>query len=107
MFEGLFVLGGQPCAQIDKVRARDGDRVLARFLRRHERRIVGQRRIAPHAEIVLDAAFGRKTVVVPAHRIEDGFAAHALIPRDHVGMRVRKHMPHVQRPADRRGRRID
>ena len=51
---------------------------LARLGRRLEGRIVRQRRIAAHAEVVLHAPLGRQAVVVPAHRIEDGLAAHPL-----------------------------
>ena len=38
MLEGLLVLGRQPVAQLDEVRPRDRNRLLARLLRRRERR---------------------------------------------------------------------
>ncbi len=72
-----------------------------------KRRIVRQRRIAAHAVVVLHAALGRQAVVVPAHRIEHGLAAHALEARDDIGVRVREHVADVERPADRRRRCID
>src|SRR5205085_7066654 len=53
MLEDLFVFCRQALAQLDEVRPRDRDRLLRRFFRRNERRIVGQRRVAPDAEEVL------------------------------------------------------
>ena len=70
-------------------------------------RLVRQRRIAAHAEVVLHAALGRQAVVVPSHRIEHGLAAHALEARDDVGVRVREDVTDVQRAADGRRRRVD
>ena len=84
-----------------------GDRLLARFLRRLKRRIVGQRRIAADAEVVLHAALGRQAVVVPSHRIEHGLAAHALKARDDVGVGVGEDVSDVERAADGRRRRVD
>ena len=107
LLEGLLVFRRQPRTELDEVRARHRHRRLGRLRRRLERRIVGQRRVAPHAVVVLHAALGRQTVVVPSHRIEDGLAAHALKVRDQVGMRVREAVADVQRSADRRRWRVD
>ena len=106
-FERLLVGGREPGAQLDEVRPRDRTRRLRRRLRRLEPRIVGQRRIAPDAVVVLHAALGRQAVVVPSHRIEDVAAAHALEARDYIGVGIREDVPDVQRPADGRGRRVD
>ena len=80
---------------------------FAGLSRRHERRIVRQRRIAAHAVVVLHAALGRQSVVVPSHRIEHRLAAHPLKPRDDVGVGVREDVADVERPADGRRRRVD
>ena len=99
---------GQLLAQLDEVAA--GDRHLAlgvRLLRRREVRVVRQRRVAAHAEVVLHPALGRQAVVVPAHRVEDLVAAHPLVAGDAVGVRVGEHVPHVQRPGHRRRGRVD
>jgi hypothetical protein len=89
-FERLFVLVRQSVAQLDEVRPRHRDRRLGRLGRRRERRIVGQRRIAAHAVVVLHAAFGRQAVVVPPHRVEHLFAAHPLKASDQIGVRCTK-----------------
>ncbi len=107
MLERLLVFGRQPVAELDEVRPRDRDRLLARLLGRTEGRIVRQRRIAPDAVVVLHAALGRQPVVVPPHRIEHRLAAHPLKARDDIGVRVREHMADVQRSADGRRRRVD
>ena len=75
--------------------------------RRGERRVVGQRRVAADAVVVLHPTLGRQPVVVPPHRVEHLAAAHPLVARDQVGVRVGEHVPDVQRPADRRRRRVD
>ena len=67
--------------------------------RRLEAGVVRRRRVAAHAEVVLDAALGRQAVVVPAHRVEDLLAAHALEAGDDVGVGVAEHVADVQRPA--------
>ena len=108
MLERLLVFGGQPPTELDEVRTRDGDCLLTRLVRR--RRTPGsvrQRRIAANTVVVLHPALGRQSVVVPAHRIEDGLAPHALESRDDVGVGVREHVTDVERPADGRRRRID
>ena len=107
VLERLLVLGRQPVAQLDEVRARDRDRWLGRLGRRRERRVVRQRGVAAHAVVVLHAALGRQAVVVPAHRVEDRLAAHALEARHDVGVRVGEHVADVERPAHRRRRRVD
>ena len=69
--------------------------------------VVRQRRVAAHAVVVLHAALGGQAVVVPAHRVEDLAAAHALEPGDDVGVRVGEHVADVQRAGHRRRRRVD
>ena len=94
-------------AQFNEVAARDGDLLLAWFGRRGEVGVIGQRRIAAHAEIVLNPTFSRKSVVVPAHGVEHFETTHPLEARDRVGVCVGKDVAHVQRPASRRWRRIN
>ena len=107
VLEDLLVFGRQPRAQLDEVGTRNRDRLLAGRLGRNERRIVRQRRIAAHAVEILNAALGRKPVVVPPHRVEDRLPAHPLKPRDEVGVGKGKDVADVQRAADRRRRRVD
>ena len=104
LLERPLVLGGQLLAQLDEVAPADRLLLLARRGRRRERRVVRQRRVAPHAVVVLHPPLRGQAVVVPAHRVEDVLAAHALVAGDDVGVRVAEHVPDVQRPA-RRGRR--
>ncbi len=96
LLEDFLVGDGQLLAQCDEVRARHGDRLLVWFLRRREIRVVRQRRIAAHAEIILHAALGGQAIVVPAHRIEHFLAAHALEARDEVGVRIGEDVADVQ-----------
>ncbi len=112
--ELLLVLDREPLAQLDEVAPRDRDLVgrldalaLAADVRRGERVLVGQRRVAAHAEVVLHAALGGQAVVVPAHRVEHLAAAHPLEAGDHVGVGVAEHVTHVQRAGDRRRRGVD
>ena len=108
--EDLLVLLDEPLAQLDEVRAADRElalRVRLSQFRRREVGVVGQRRVAAHPEVVLHPALGRQAVVVPAHRVEHLEPAHPLEPCDQVGVRVGEDVPHVQRPRDRRGRRVD
>src|SRR5262249_9794378 len=65
------------------------------------------RGLAPDVEVVLHPALGGQTVVVPPDRVEHFPAAHALEPRDGVGMGERADVPDVQLPADRQRRSID
>ena len=107
VFERLLVLGSEPRAQLDEIRARYRHRLFARLRRRRERRIVRQRRIAPYPVIVLDATFGRQPVIIPSHRIEDGLASHPMEAGNQVGMREREDVADVQRAADGRRRCVD
>ena len=111
VLEDLFVDGDEFVTEFDEVRARDRDRpVIARRIaaeRRFEVGDMGLCRIAADAEVVLDAAFGGQSVVVPAHGIEHRPAAHPLIARDRVGVGVAEHMSHVQRAAHGRRRGVD
>src|SRR5262245_32855145 len=81
--------------------------MIAGFVRWLKRRVVRQRRIAAYAIVVLHPPLGGKPVVVPAHRIEHGFATHAMKAGNDVGMRVGKHVADVKRAADGRRRGID
>jgi hypothetical protein len=56
---------------------------------------------------LLDQPFGRQAVVVEAHRIEHVLAAHALVARDQVGLRVAVDMADMEEAGNRRRRRID
>ena len=94
-------------AQLDEVLPGDRHLLLARLRRRLERRVVRQRRVAAHPVVVLDPPLGRQAVVVPPHRVEDLAAAHALVARDGVGVRVGEHVPDVQRAAHRGRRGVD
>ena len=104
VLEDLLVLLDQLLAQLDEVRPADRDLPLGvGLLRRREVGVVGQRRVAADAEVVLHPALGRQAVVVPAHRVEDLLAPHPLVARDEVGVRVGEDVPDVQRA--RHGRR--
>ena len=112
VLEGLLVLGDEDAAQLDEVRAGDVDRpgVLVPFVlegRRDEVGVIGEGGITADAEIVLDAAFCRQTVVVPPDRVEDHLAGHPLVTGDDVGLGVGEHVTDVQRAGDRRWRRVD
>jgi hypothetical protein len=96
LLELRLVLGGQPHAQLHEVAPRDGDLVLARLLRRLEVRVVVHGRVAAHAVVVLHPSLRRQAVVVPAHRVVDVPAAHALVARHEVGVGVAEDVPHVQ-----------
>ena len=58
----------------------------------------GQRRVAADAVEVLDPALGGHAVVVPAHRVEDLLAPHALVAGEGVGLDVAEDRAHVERP---------
>ena len=106
--EHLLVALGQAQAQLDEVRPRHRHRLLLGGLGgRREVGVVGDRRVAAHAEVVLHAPLGRQAVVVPAHRVEDRLAAHPLVAGDGVGVRVGEDVPDVQRAADGRRRGVD
>ena len=64
-----------------------------------EIRVVGQRRFAPHAVVVLHPALGRQPVVVPPDRVEDLLAAHPPEAREQVRVSVRKGVPDMHLPA--------
>jgi hypothetical protein len=109
--ERLLVLARDPEAELDEVRPRHDARrlLLLRSVRRLEPevRIVRRARVATDVEVVLHAALGREAVVVPPHGIEDAPAAHALVARDDVGLRVAEHVAHVERAGDGWRRRVD
>ena len=106
--ERLLVLLDQLLAELDEVRAADRHLPLGvGLLRRRVVGLVGERGVAAHAEVVLDPALGRQSVVVPAHRVEDGLAAHPLEAGDQVGVGVGEDVADVQRTAHRRRRGVD
>ena len=109
--EDLLVGLDEFVAQLEEVRPGDGDRpvVLRRLTaeRRLEALDIGLARIAADAVVVLDAPLRRQTVVVPAHRVEDLLAGHALVAGDRVGVGVAEHVAHVQRAADGGRRCVD
>ena len=108
ILEDLLVDGGQFLAQLDEVAARDGHLAFrVRFGRGGEVLVVGERRVAAHTVVVLDAAFGGQAVVVPSHRVEHLLAAHPLVAGDGVGVGVTEDVAYVQRPGDRRRRGVD
>src|SRR5690606_24901341 len=55
----------------------------------------------------LDAALDVEAVVVPAHRVEDLLAPHALVPGDEVRVRVAEDVAGVQVAAHRGRRGVD
>jgi len=101
LLERLLVQVGQPVAEFGEVAAGYRHRLGAGAGGRHEVGIKGKRRVTPHVVVVLHPAFGRQAVVVPADRVEHLFAAHALKPRDAVGLGEREDVPDVQLSADR------
>ncbi len=111
VFEDLLVEFDQFVAELEEVRARDRNGVVVL------RRVAAERGfealdvvlagVAAHPVVVLDAALSGQAVVVPAHRVEDGLAAHALEAGDRVGVGVAEHVAHVQRPAHGGRRRVD
>ena len=101
VFEGLLVLGDKDVAQLDEVRAGDRDRpgVLVSLGLEggsDELGVIGERGVAADAEKVLHTTLRRESVVVPADRVEDGLACHALVAGDDVGLSVRKDVSDVQ-----------
>ena len=111
VLEGLLVLGYQDIAQLDEVGARYSDRAGALVVfwlvnRCFEVGVVGERRVTGDTEVVLYPALGRKPVVIPAERVEDGFSGHALVASDDVGLGEGEHVPDVERARDCRGRGV-
>ena len=108
LLEDDLVLDGQLLAEFDEVTAGDGDLLLGVGLRRRlEGGVVGERGVTSDTEVVLHATLGRQTVVVPAHGIEDGVAAHALVAGDAVGVRIGEDVAYVEGPAHRGRGSID
>ena len=105
--KAAFVLGRELVAQGDEVGPADRDVLLSGLLGRHEVGVVGQRRVARHAEVGLHPALGRQPVVVPPHRVEDLPAPHAAVAGDGVGLHVAEDRAHVQRARHRRRGGVD
>ncbi len=78
LLELLLVLHHEAVAELDEVLPADRDLLLARLLGWRERRVVGQRRVAAHPEVVLHPTLGGHAVVVPPHRVEDLAPVHPL-----------------------------
>ncbi len=108
LLEGLLVLRRHPLAQGYEVGPRHEARRLLALLGAGgidlELGLDGGVRVAAHVEVVLHAALGRKTVVVPAHGIVDVAAQHPLLAHHHVGVCVGEDVADVER-ARHRGRR--
>ena len=101
--EALLILLGEAQTQLDEVLAADRDLVggldglaVPTLVRRGEPGLVGQRGVAAHAVVVLDAALGGQAVVVPAHGVEHLTPAHALEAGDDVGVRVGEDVTDVE-----------
>ena len=111
ILEHLFVLVGEFFAQRNEIRPRDRHcAVIFRDVTTEgwcEVRVVCDGRITRDAEVVLYATFGRETIVVPAHRIEDTLATHAPEASERVGVGVTEDVTHVQRAGYRRRRSVD
>ncbi len=108
IFEVLFVFDSELFAQFDEVAAADrhlvgclAALVVTALVGGSEVGVIRQRGIAADAVVVLHAAFGRKPVVVPPHRIEDGLAPHPFETHLHVGVGVAEHVTDVKRPGCR------
>ena len=113
VLEGHFVQFGHHAAHLDEVLATDHKLLV--FLEFKPRALglnvqvfdVGNVGFRPHSEIVLHAPLGRQAVIVPAHRVGNVPAGHALIAGDQVLVGVREDMTDVERTADGRGRGVD
>ena len=69
--------------------------------------VVGHGGVAENAVVVLNAAFGGQTVVVPAEGVEHVLAGHALVACNDVGLGVGEHVTHVQGAGCGRRRGVD
>ena len=94
-------------AQRDEVGPAHGDVVLARLVGQREVRVVGERRVARHPEVVLHPALGGQPVVVPAHRVEELPAPHPPVAGDGVGLHVAEDRSHVERARHGRWGGVD
>ena len=100
----LFLIGGgELFAQFDEVTTRARNLIASFQLLAFsavewwlEVRVVRQRCVDAHAEIVLNTTLGWQAVVVEAHRVKHVVTAHTLIAGDHIGVRVGEHVPDVQ-----------
>ena len=108
IFELFLILDGQALAEFDEVAARNWllvgslrAGVIATLQRGNVAHDVRQARVAAHAVVVLHATLGGQTVVIPAHRVEDALAQHALVARNHVHVGVAKDVANVERTGGR------
>ena len=89
-FVCLFVFGGDDVAEFDEVFAGDyellvfGEIEFFAALADVEVWDVGDVGFGSDAEVVLDAAFGRESVVVPTHGVDDVPSGHASVSCDDV-----------------------
>ena len=102
-FENLLVFYRQLLAKLNEVSARNSNLigglaalVVATLERRGETGHIRKVRIAANPVVVLNAALGRQPVVIPAHRVENLEATHALEAGNHVGVGVAKDVTYVQ-----------
>ena len=114
VFELLLVFDRQLLAQFDEVATANRQLVgglralvVAAFERGREVRLIGERRVAANAVVVLHATLGRQAVVIPAHRVKHFEPLHALVTSDTVGVRVAEDVTNVQRPRSRWRRGIN
>ena len=104
--EIVLEFAGQALAELDEIAARNRSAVRVTGLD-HQIGVVGQRRVALNAEVVLHPTLGRQAVVVPAHRVENGTSAHAVEPGHRVDLQVAESGAQVEESADGRRRGID
>ena len=111
LLERGLVGGRQLVAELDEVGPRDrhllgaGRGVAA--VRRREVGVVVLARVAADGVVVLHPPLGGQAVVVPADRVVDDLAGHALVADSGVGLRVAEHGAHVDRAGDRGRRGVD
>src|SRR5258706_11992292 len=72
-----------------------------------ERGVVRERWVATDSVVILHPTDRRQAVVIPTHRVEDGFTAHALVAGDRVRVGIAKDVADVERARHRWRRGID
>ena len=110
---GLFVFGGDFVAELDEIAAGDDELIVfveAEFFAAAadvEVGDVGDVWFSADAEVVLDAALGRESVVVPAHGVDDVPTGHAAVSCDDVLVGVGEDVTGMEGTAGGRRRRVD
>ena len=109
VFKNFFIFGGQGFAGFNKVFARDFLTLFfgVFYMNRFKCRVIGNFRVAGDVIVVLNAAFGREAVVIPAYRVEYRFSLHALVSGDDVGLGVAEDVSDMQRTGNGRRRCIN